>query len=89
MTQQSKNGRTEHMHALIHIVDTSKIENEDSEAVEFIDKYIVQALPDETKYPEMNNLLKKVQTHHHTTTCRRKKVVACRFNAPWAPSDKT
>ena len=61
MTKESENRRTEHMHALIHIVDTPKIdENEGSEAVEFIDKYIVQALPDKTKYPEMNNLVKKV-----------------------------
>ena len=47
------------------------------------------ALPDATRYPEMSNLVKKVQTHHHTTTCRKKKGVACRFNAPWAPSNKT
>ena len=36
----------------------------------------------------MSNLVKEVQTHH-TTTCRKKKGVACRFNAPWTPSDKT
>ena len=47
---------------------------EDSEVVEFIDKSIICVLPDETKYPEISNLLKKVQTHHHTTTCRKKKV---------------
>ena len=35
------------------------------------------------------NLVKKVQTHHHTTTCREKKGVACRFDAPWAPSYET
>ena len=46
-------------------------------------------LPDVTKYPEMSNLIKKVPTHHHTATCRKKKGVACRFNAPWAPSNKT
>ena len=78
------------MHAPIHIVDAPKIdENEDSEVVEFIDKYITCALPDEKKYPEMSNLLKKVQTHHHTTTCRKKKGVARRFNAPWTPSNRT
>ena len=44
---------------------------------------------DATKYPEMSNLAKKVQTHHHTTTCRKKKGVACRFNAPWVPSNET
>ena len=25
------------------------------------------------KYPEINNLVKKVQTHHHATTFRKKK----------------
>ena len=78
------------MHAPIHILDAPKIdENEDGEIVEFIDMYITCALPDATEYPEMSNLVKKVQTHHHTTTCRKKKGVACRFNAPWAPSNKT
>ena len=43
----------------------------------------------ETKYPEMSNLVTKVETHHHTTTSRKKKGVARRFNAPWAPSNKT
>ena len=41
------------MHAPIHIVDAPKIyENDDSEVVEFIDKYITCGLPDETKYPK-------------------------------------
>ena len=63
------------MHASVHIVGAPKIdENEDSEVFEFIDKYITCALPDETKYPEMSDLVKKVETHHHTTTCRKKGV---------------
>ena len=37
----------------------------------------------------MSNLIKRGQTHHHITTCRKKNGVACRFNAPWAPSIKT
>ena len=37
----------------------------------------------------MSNLVKKVQSHHHTTTCRKKTGVPCRFNALWAPTDKT
>ena len=42
---------TEHMHAPIHIGDVPKIDgNEDSEVVEFIDKYITCTLPDKTKY---------------------------------------
>ena len=73
--REFQNSETEHMHAPIHVVGALRIdENEDSEIVEFIDKYITCALPDETKYPEMSNLVKKVQTHHHTTTCRKKKV---------------
>ena len=78
------------MHVLIVMVHTPRIyENEDSEVVEFIDKYTTFAVPDGTKYFEMSNLVKKVQTHHHTTTCRKKEGVECRFNAPWAPSDET
>ena len=51
------------MYVPIYVVDALKIdENEDSEVVEFIDKYITCALTDETKYPEMSNLVKKVQT---------------------------
>ena len=65
-----------------------KIDENDSEVVEFID-YITCALPDETKYPEISNLVKKVQTHHNATTFRKKKGVMCRFNAPWALTDKT
>ena len=97
--REFQNRGTELMHAPIHIVVDEKNEdkklrtkidkNEDSEVVKFIDKYITCALPDETKFPEMSNLVKKLQTHHHTITCRKKKGVACRFNAPWAPSDKT
>ena len=88
--REFQNRGTERMLTPIHIVDAPKIdENEDSEVVEFIDKYVTCAVPDETKYPEMNNLVKRVQTHHHATTFRKKKGVACRFNAPWTPSDKT
>ena len=54
-----------------------------------IDKYVTCSLPDDSEYPELNTLVKKVQTHHHTTTCRKKKGVTCRFNAPWPPSEKT
>ena len=82
--REFQNRGTEHMHAPIHVVDAPKIdENEDSEVAEFKNKYITCALPDATKYPEMSNLVKKVQTHHH------KMGVGCRFNAPCEPSNKT
>lgn len=78
------------MHAPIHIVNAPEIDkNGDSEVFEFINEYITCASPDEAKYPEMRNLVKKVQTHHHTFACRQKKGVICRFNAPLTASDKT
>ena len=64
-------------------------EGNDSEVIEFIDKYITCSLPDAAEHPELNGLIKKVQTHHHTTTCWKEKGVKCRFNAPWPPSEKT
>ena len=49
------------MHAPIHVVDAPKFdENNDSELIEFIDKYITCALPDAEKYPEINKLVRKV-----------------------------
>ena len=60
-----------------------------SEIVQFIGKYIMCILLDQTKYHEISNFVKKVQTNHHTGTRRKKKGVAFRFNAPWAPSDQT
>ena len=78
-----QNRGTEHIHALIHIVDALKVDkNDDNEVVKFIDKYITCALLDEAKYYEMSNLAKKAQSHYHATTCRKKKGVACRFDAP-------
>ena len=72
--REFQNRETEHMDVPIHIVDAPKIdENEDSEVVEFIDKYIACALRDDTKYPEMSNFVTKVLIHHSTITCRKKK----------------
>ena len=77
--ESSKIRGTEHMHAPIYVIDSSK--NEDSEIGGFIDKCITCALPDETKYVEIRNLVKKVKS--------RKKDVASRFNATWVPSDES
>ena len=80
----------EHMHAPNYVLDAPKIDkNIDSEVIELIDKYITCTLPDEGKYPEINRLVRKVQTHHHKTPCRKKKGVTCRFNAPLTPSMET
>ena len=71
--------KREALYALIHIADAPKIdENEESEVVRFIDKYITCALPDDRKYPELSNLVKKVKTRYHATTCGKKKGIACR-----------
>ena len=88
--REFQNRGTERMHAPIHVADAPKIEvNQYNEVLAFIDNYITCALPDETKYPEISNLVKEVQTHYHTTTCRKKKGMVCRFNAPWVSSDET
>ena len=51
--------KIEEIHAQVHIVDAPKIDaTEGSEVVGFTDKYITCALPIETKYPEMSNLVK-------------------------------
>ena len=77
------------MHAPIHIVEAPNIDKtENSVVVELIDNYHTCALPVETKYSEMNNLVKKVHSCHYTTTCRKKKGVASTSNAPWAQSEK-
>ncbi len=57
--------------------------------VEFIDKYITCAMPDEKQYPDLQKSVKSVQTHHHAITCRKKKGVTCRFNANCPQSEKT
>ena len=77
--REFQNRGTEALYALIHIADGPKIdENEERELVRFIDKYTTCALPDDRKYPELSNLVKKVKTHCHTTTCRKKKGIAWR-----------
>ena len=78
------------MHGLFQIVDAPKIdENKDSEVIEFrkIMHYMCFTWWD--KIPWNEQLSEEEQTHHHTTTCRKKEGVACRFNAPCAPSVKT
>ena len=80
------------MNTPIYIVDAQNVdENENRGLVEIIDKYIACALPDNTKHPEMRNQAER-EDPRHTTTCRKKNIVeknvVCRFNVPWAPSDK-
>ena len=56
----------EHLHAAIHVVDAPKIDVDDDEKVtEFIDKYITCSIPNESVYPDLNKLVKSVQTNQH------------------------
>ena len=49
------------MHAAVYVLDVSKIDkNEDNEVLKFINKHITSAPQDETEYPEIRNLVKKV-----------------------------
>ena len=69
------NRETEHMNTPIYIVDAQKVdENQNIDVVEFIDKYITCALPDNTEYPEMRNLVKKVKTHVIQALVERKRL---------------
>ena len=64
---------TKHIHATLHIKDAPKVDvDTDEEVTSFIDKHITCAIPDETKYPELHNLVKRVQTHKCTKTCKKR-----------------
>ena len=64
----------EHLHAAIHVVDAPKIDVDDDDKVtEIIDKYITCSIPNESMYPDLNKLVKSVQTHKHRKTCEKTK----------------
>ena len=80
----------EHIHSLIHVKDAPKIdENDDSEIIEFIDKYCTVALPNKDSHPILYKLVSTVETHKHTFTCRKTKDKFCRFGYPQLPSEST
>ena len=81
---------TKHVHAILHVKDAPKVdEDSDDKVATFIDKHITCASPDKDKYPELSELVNKVQTHRCTTTCKKKKGKYCRFDAPWPTTEKT
>lgn len=53
----------------------------------YIDKVISTTIPDESKFPNMHNLVKKLQSHSHRRYCQRRG--KCRFNFPYKPCEKT
>jgi hypothetical protein len=68
----------EHLHAAIHVVDAPKIDvDDDGKVTEFIDKYITCSIPNESMYPDLNKLVKSVQTHKHRKTCEKTKSARC------------
>lgn len=70
------------MHASGLAVEAPEIdENEDSEVIQFINRHVTHALTDDTRHPEISNLVNKLQTQNHA----KKKNVVYRFNAPWEP----
>ena len=81
---------TFHCHATVHVKDAPVFDKDDNDDItRFIDKYISCSLPDAESNQELHRLVSTVQKHNHTRTCRKKVGVKCRFNAPWAATDKT
>ena len=79
----------EHPRCGFHVMGAPRIdENDDSEVIAFIDKYITCSVPNEKEYPALNKLVNKVQQHRHTFTCRKNTGVTCCFDSPWPPSDE-
>ena len=61
------------MHASGLAVEAPEIdENEDSEVIQFINRHVTHALTDDTRHPEISNLVNKLQTWNHTTLAQRK-----------------
>ena len=80
----------EHPHGILHVKDAPIFDKDsDEKIVDFIDKHITCAIPDQNQYPELYKLVTTVQTHGHSLTCKKKKGIKCRFNFPAPPSDKT
>nr|XP_057929967.1 uncharacterized protein LOC131129981 isoform X1 [Doryrhamphus excisus]XP_057929968.1 uncharacterized protein LOC131129981 isoform X1 [Doryrhamphus excisus]XP_057929969.1 uncharacterized protein LOC131129981 isoform X1 [Doryrhamphus excisus] len=83
-----------HIHMVVWIKDAPVIEEPDpiycGEVVEFIDRYITCHIPDQTKDPELHEVVTSVQTHSrsHTKSCRKGNV-SCRFGFPKLPMDVT
>lgn len=67
--------------------DNTEVDN--TEFIEYIDKYITCALPSEEN-EDLHNLVVSVQTHskHHSRSCK-KGSTTCRFHFPRPPSTRT
>ena len=88
--REHQNIGAQHPHGILHVQGAPVFDKDsDDDVIEFIDKYITCAIPNEKQYPELHKLVKKVQIHGHSQTCEKKKGVKCRFNFPAPPSENT
>ena len=78
-----------HVHSLLWVQDAPKYgHNPLHEVIEFIDRTISCALPDETSMLTEEDI--KLQRHKHTHTCYKKKSFRrCRFGIPYPPMVST
>ena len=79
-----------HLHALIWTSDCPKLSDNTKQAyIDYVDQHVQAYVPDQTKDPELYDLVKKYQTHSHSKSCRKYKNIACRFNFGQFFTDKT
>ena len=78
-----------HAHCLLWVKNAPKIDdNDDTTVINFIDKYITAALPEDNYRNEhVRGLVSKLQRHTHSEYCRRGK--HCRFSFPKPPTPAT
>ena len=77
-----------HIHCLLWIKDSPKIDNDMQCVVEFIDKYISCAKPTVESDEEMSVLVAN-QMHRHSHTGRKGRKFKCRFGFPKPPMPNT
>ena len=77
-----------HIHCLLWIKDSPKLDGDMQCVVEFIDKYISCAKPTVEADEEMAELVAN-QMHRHSHTCRKGRKFQCRFGFPKPPMPST
>ena len=77
-----------HIHCLLWIKDSPKLDSDMQCVVEFIDKHISCAKPTVESDEEMSELVAN-QMHRHSHTCRKGRKFQCRFGFPKPPMPST
>ena len=77
-----------HIHCLLWIKDSPKIDDDVQSVIELIDKYISCAKPTVESDEEMSSLVAN-QIHRHSHTCRKGRKFRCRFGFPKPPMPET